>query len=162
VAVHLAARGYAVRMVDGTEGQESANPWAHIASGGESTSSAVLDTLSAVSPGGGIELRRAVHAAARAATGGLVVAALGEIDAEDTSLLASLHQAGTNCIALVADTTSAINDATLRAEVSARTMAQIEQLRAAGWDVVPVRSQESLDHTWRRIGAGRTVGGARR
>ncbi|GAA4353051.1 DUF58 domain-containing protein [Angustibacter luteus] len=162
VAVHLAARGYAVRMVDGTEGQESANPWAHISSGGESTSSAVLDTLSAVSAGGEIELRRAVHAAARAATGGLVVAALGEIDAQDTSLLASLHQAGTNCIALVADTTSAINDATLRAEVSARTMAQVEQLRAAGWDVVPVRSQEPLDHTWRRIGAGRTVGGARR
>src|SRR4051794_35185211 len=79
VAVHLASRGYAVRMVDGTQGQESANPWAHIASaGGEQTSSAVLDTLATVSAGGEIELQRAVHAAARAATGGLVVAALGE------------------------------------------------------------------------------------
>jgi uncharacterized protein (DUF58 family) len=163
VAVHLAARGYAVRLVDGTEGQESANPWAHIASGGgEATSSSVLDTLSSVSPGGGIELQRAVHAAARAATGGLVVAALGEIDEQDTAMLASLHQAGTNCVALVADTASAINDAALLTQVRERTQAQVEQLRAAGWDVVPARGREPLEQTWRRIGSGRAVGGMRR
>ena len=150
-------------MVDGTEGQESANPWAHIASRRRvHVVGRAGHAVRGRAPAAGSSSGEPCTPRPGAATGGLVVAALGEIDAEDTSLLASLHQAGTNCIALVADTTSAINDATLRAEVSARTMAQVEQLRAAGWDVVPVRSQEPLDHTWRRIGAGRTVGGARR
>ncbi len=161
VAVHLSARGYAVRLVDGTAGQELvANPWAHeLAGAGDVSSSRVLDALASVLPAGPVELQRAVHAAARSATGGLLVAALGEISADDTAMLAGLHQPGTTCVALVADTTAAISDRTLRAEVELRVQKQLEQLRAAGWDVVAAREREPLDHTWRRVGAGRALTG---
>jgi uncharacterized protein (DUF58 family) len=163
VAVHLADRGYAVRLVDGTPGQENvANPWAHELTGGDVASSQVLDALAAVAPAGAVELQRAVHAAARSSTGGLLVAALGEIGEDDTSLLATLHQPGTSCVALVADTTSAISDRTLRAQVEQRVQGQVERLRAAGWDVVAVEPHESLDRTWRRIGSSRLLTGGPR
>ncbi|GAB3597896.1 DUF58 domain-containing protein [Angustibacter peucedani] len=164
VAVHLTGRGYAVRLVDGTPGQENvANPWAHELTGlGEASSSQVLDALAAVAPAGAVELQRAVHAAARSAMGGLLVAALGEVNADDTAMLAGLHQPGTSCVALVADTTSAVTDKTLKAEVESRVQHQLERLRAAGWDVVHARPGEPLDMTWRRIGSGRLLSGRAR
>ncbi len=159
VAVHLAQRGFAVRLVDGTPGQENvANPWAHeLTALGEASSSQVLDALACVTPAGAVELQRAVHGAARASTGGLLVAALGELTGDDTSLLAGLHQPSTSCVALLADTTSHVGERTRRAELERRMQAQSEQLRAAGWDVVLARPAEPLDHTWRRIGAGRVL-----
>jgi uncharacterized protein (DUF58 family) len=165
VAVHLVGRGYAVRLVDGSSAQDTANnPWAQELSGlgGEASSSVVLDSLATVSAAGAVELQRAVHSAARAATGGLVVAALGELTDEDVALLAGLHQPGTSCVALLADTTSVIQDAGLREQVQREQRVQVEQLRASGWDVVPVREQEPLDATWRRVGSGRLVVGRQR
>jgi uncharacterized protein (DUF58 family) len=169
IAVHLAGRGYAIRLCDGSPGQESqAQPWAHAADGqsftglAEASSSLVLDTLASAALGGAIELQRAVHSANRAATGGLVVAVVGELTPEDTSTLAGLHQHGTTCVALLADTTSAISDPTLRQQVSARVQAQGEQLRAAGWDVISAHEGEPLDATWRRVGSGRLLAGGAR
>lgn len=159
VAVHLAARGYGVRLVDGTPGQESvANPWAHELTGSaDASSSQVLDALASAVPAGAVELRRAVHAAARSSTGGLLLSVLGEMSADDTTLLASLHQPGTSCIALFADTTTFIADGALRAEIDERLQGQVERLRAAGWIVVRAKPQESLDRTWQRMSAGRQL-----
>ena len=127
------------------------------------TSSAVLDTLSSVSPGGGIELQRAVHAAARAATGGLRRRRpRRDRRAGHLACWPACTRRAPTASPWSRTPASAINDADLRAEVTARTLAQVEQLRAAGWDVVPARGREPLDHTWRRIGSGRTVGGVRR
>jgi uncharacterized protein (DUF58 family) len=169
VAVHLAGRGYAIRLCDGSPGQDGqTQPWAHAADGqsftglAEASSSMVLDALASASLGGAVELQRAVHAANRAATGGLVVAVVGELTADDTSTLAGLHQLGTTCVALVAHTTSAITDHELRGQVTTRVQAQAEQLRAAGWDVVQAREGEALDVTWRRASAGRLLAGGTR
>lgn len=164
VAVHLASRGYAVRLVDGSPGQDMlANPWSHEPRGlGEAASSGVLDALAAVTPAGPIELQRAVHAAARTATGGLLVAALGDITADDTLLLAGLHQPGTHCVALVADTCSSTPDKGQRALALNRLQAQVERLRASGWDVALAKPGEPIDVTWRRVDAGRLVSGGTR
>lgn len=167
IAVHLASRGYAIRMVDGTPGQDTAGqPWDHLDAQftglAEASSSQVLDALASAAPGGAVELQRAVHAASRSATGGLVVAALGELGPDDTAALASLHQLGTTCVGLLADTTAAIADPEARAQVAERVAAQAEQLRAAGWDVVQAHQGEPLSVTWRRVGAGRLMSGGSR
>jgi uncharacterized protein (DUF58 family) len=109
-----------------------------------------------------VELQRAVHAASRSATGGLVIAVLGELTADDTAILAGLHQIGTTCVALLAETTSAITDTAVRERVRSDGQTQAEQLRAAGWDVISAHEGESLDATWRRVGSGRLLSGGAR
>ena len=165
VASHLVERGYAVRLVDGTgDIEHSATPWAHDARDrGDVAASAVLDALATVEPAGSLELQRAVRAASHAATGGLVVAVLGQLDAADATLLAPLNQPGTSCVALLApppDVRSRPSGPGAAAGVDEGAHAR---LRAAGWDVVPCARGESLDTTWARVGAGRTltVGGRR-
>ncbi|MGN6299983.1 MAG: DUF58 domain-containing protein [Angustibacter sp.] len=167
VAVHLAGRGYAIRLCDGSPGQDTSLSWAH-AEGqsftglAEASSSLVLDALASTALGGAVELQRAVHAANRSATGGLVIAVVGELTPDDTAMLAGLHQIGTTCVALLADTTSAIADPAVRDRVQEGVQAQAEQLRAAGWDVIQGHEGEGLAATWRRVGTGRLLAGGAR
>jgi uncharacterized protein (DUF58 family) len=157
VASHLVDRGYAVRLVDGSgDAAHTATPWVHDAGQhGDVSGTAVLDALATVEQAGPIELQRAVRAASRAATGGLVVAVLGRIDEADATLLAPLNQPGTSCVAILAPTADIppavpAPGAPVGAAANAR-------LRAAGWDVVPAMPGEGLADTWSRVGAGRTV-----
>jgi|tagenome__1003787_1003787.scaffolds.fasta_scaffold20969886_2 uncharacterized protein (DUF58 family) len=157
VAAHLVERGYAVRLVDGSgDIQHAATPWAHDAHDrGDVAASAVLDALATVEPAGSLELQRAVRAASHAATGGLVVAVLGRIDESDATLLAPLNQPGTSCLALLAPPPDPRWSPPGTAHSTGDAAAA--RLRAAGWDVVPCAPGETLDTTWARVGAGRTL-----
>jgi hypothetical protein len=158
VAAHLVERGYAVRLVDGSgDAAHAATPWVHDAGQhGDASGTAVLDALATVEPAGPIELQKAVRAVSRAATGGLVVAVLGRIDEADATLLAPLNQPGTGCVALLVPPPPAPAGAAAGA-TDAAGQAAVARLRAAGWDVVPAAPGESLDATWSRVGAGRTL-----
>lgn len=150
VAVHLAGRGYAVRLADGERSDAAAWSAYGFGTGSEALASLVLDRLASVNAAGEVELERAVSAAVGTSTGGLVVAALGRLDPADVAVLARLHQPGTGCLALVAavDTGSAGSSAHEDA---------LNLLRATGWDVVPAGHGEPLAHTWTRVGAGRVM-----
>lgn len=139
VAVHLAEQGYAVRLARtgdartlGSGGGTGTHESAHV----------VLDQLATVSAGGEIELVRAVDDALTD-SGGLLVAALGRVDADDVAILARLRGPRT-CIALCAPAPGGQPVAERRA---------LEVLRATGWDVVASQPGEPLAATWGRVGS---------
>lgn len=150
VATHLAGRGYAVRLVDGSDaaagvaGDSVPDP----------SAAAVLDALASVEAGSELELERAVRATSMG--GGLLVAVVGVLHPRDVAHLAPLHRAGTSCVAIV---TPPATGGAARADHDSA----LELLRAAGWDVVPAEEGEPLSHTWSRVGSGRALatGGAR-
>ena len=150
VAVHLAARGYAVRLADGERSDAAAWSAYGFGTGSEALASLVLDRLASVNAAGEVELDRAVSSAVGTSTGGLVIAALGRLDTADVAVLARLHQPGTSCVALVA---------VVEADAARATSheAALDLLRATGWDVVPAQVGEPLARTWSRIGAGRAM-----
>lgn len=149
VAVHLAGRGYAVRLADGEQGELGV--WVtNLAT--DPTASAVLDALASVDVAGEVVLDRAVSSAASASTGGLVVAALGHLDAADVAVLARLNQPGTSCVALVANGRGHESPARAGAHD-----ASLDLLRATGWDVVGAEVAEELATTWGRVGSGRAL-----
>jgi len=149
VAVHLTGRGYAVRLADGERPDTGPT---------DTTASAVLDALASVDVAGEVELDRAVSSAASGSSGGLVIAVLAHLDATDVALLARLNQAGTSCVALVADGSAGLGPVRAGAHRAA-----LDLLRATGWDVVVAEPGETLASTWGRIGSGRALltGGAR-
>lgn len=149
IAVHLADRGYAVRLADAD--RIHYGPWAP-GPAGQSTASAVLDALASAATAGEVELDLAVSSAAAGAAGGLVIAALGHLAATDVALLARLRQPSTSCVALVADERPWSSPGRAAGQSSALNM-----LGAAGWDVVQARAGEPLQQTWARVGAGRAL-----
>jgi len=169
LAVHLTDRGYALRMVDGSTADRTTGvPWSEGHSGlqGSDAAGAVLDVLASVTPGGSVDLSRAVAAAAQGTSGGLLVAAVGRLQAGDSSLLAGVHQRGTRCLALVAPGLDGPPDTSAAREASGPTHSQheaeLDRLRAAGWDVVVAEPGERLDRTWGRLALRQQLVQARR
>jgi uncharacterized protein (DUF58 family) len=161
LAVHLTGRGYTLRMVDGSASDRTTGlPWSDGRAGLPATDAAgaVLDVLAAVTPGGSVDLSRAVAAAAHGTAGGLVVAALGRLGPGDSSLLSGVHQPGTYCVALVAPgVQSAADPAAAAARPHGQHETELDRLRAAGWEVVVAQDGERLDATWGRLGVNRQL-----
>jgi Protein of unknown function DUF58 len=103
VVVHLVDQGYAVRLL--CDDVETA--WTASASGaGAGVDSgtgpaALLDRLAVVEPGDDGVLAGAVGALARGGGDGLVVAVLGDVDADDVTALAGLVRRGGRAVALM-------------------------------------------------------------
>lgn len=172
LAVHLAGRGYTIRMVDGSPADRTTGiPWADGHSGLPATDAAgaVLDVLATVAPGGSVDLGRAAAAAAHGSTGGLLVAALGRLRSGDSPLLAGVHQPGTHCVAFVAAGASPDTAGHTRPDPAGdEHERELDRLRAAGWDVVVAEPGERFDRTWGRLGrhhdlvrSGQTAGARR-
>jgi uncharacterized protein (DUF58 family) len=160
LAVHLAGRGYSIRMVDGSPADRTTGiPWADGHSGLPATDAAgaVLDVLATVAPGGSIDLSRAVGAAAHGMAGGLLVAALGRLRRGDSTLLAGVHQPGTHCVALVAAGLSGGSEGHAPPTQDSEHEAELDRLRAGGWEVVVAEPGERLDATWSRLGLHRDL-----
>jgi uncharacterized protein (DUF58 family) len=159
VAVHLADRGYAIRLADGAQDRaDIVHPWTS-GNAGHLGAAHVLDTLASTSLAGSMELRRAVQGATRSATGGLVVAVLGALGQDDIAVLAALVQPGCRGVALLATPAPSGHPADHPADhptaypaVAGRPMIRPEEhLRAAGWDVVAARPGENPAQTWSRV-----------
>lgn len=146
VAMHLTERGYAVRLARDDNARDGAHTWASgggTGAGAHESAFVVLDQLATVEAGGEIELVRAVDDAL-ANCGGLVVAALGHVNAADVAVLARLRGPRTSCVALCAPAPSGQPAGEPRA---------VDFLRATGWDVVLADPDEPLAATWSRIGS---------
>jgi uncharacterized protein (DUF58 family) len=169
LAVHLADRGYVLRMVDGSSADRTAGlPWSdgHAVLHGGDAAGAVLDVLASVAPGGSVDLGRAVAAASQGTSGGLLVAALGRLRAGDSTLLAGVHQRGTRCLAVVAPGVESAPEASAgRASspaVHTEHELELDRLRAGGWEVVVAEPGERVDRTGGRLGVHRQLTRARR
>ncbi len=151
VAMHLSERGYAVRLAFEDDARDDnarggARTWASgggTGAGAHESAFVVLDQLATIDAGGEIELVRAVDDAL-ANSGGLVVAALGQVTAADVAVLARLRGPRTSCVALCAPAPSGQRPAEPRV---------LDFLRATGWDVVLADPGEPLAATWSRVGS---------
>jgi uncharacterized protein (DUF58 family) len=149
VAVHLAARGYSLRLVGG--GSTGAGARIEDSTGHVGSSAPVLDALATVATAGEQQLHRAAADAARTAAGGLVVAVLGQLDEADLAILGGLLQPGTRAIAVLAgSSTGPVVAGPVLSEAERRG----EHLRASGWEVAVAQPGEDVARAWLRLGSG--------
>jgi uncharacterized protein (DUF58 family) len=162
VATLLVTSGYGVRVVS----DDVDTAWTGRDAG--SGAGAVLDQLAVMDVGGPHELRHAGGLLARHGGDGLVVAVLGEVDAEDVAGVAALPRRGVTGVAVLLRTTG-------WATIPSRRAAELEQARRrtalvlanAGWSVVTAEASDTVPQVWRRLvdqhaASGGLVAGGRR
>ncbi|HEX3706104.1 MAG TPA: DUF58 domain-containing protein [Mycobacteriales bacterium] len=151
VSLHLAQRGFDVRLVTDTGGEVSSSNL-----GGLGFDGALLDVLASLSPSTGQSLHVGVDATRRAGGHGLIVAVVGALRADDAERLARLRATDRSTgVVLMLDTdtwtAAPVTAAAERAQV-------IGLLTTAGWRVVEVRRGDSVAQVWASLGATATVG----
>ncbi|MDQ6650103.1 MAG: DUF58 domain-containing protein [Actinomycetota bacterium] len=145
VGVHLAASGFALRLV-----QDSAPD---LAAGAPSAANGLLlDELAVISPSTGTELAPALGRLRRAAEG-LLVAFVGELDGREAEQLARLRRGSLSCVAVLLDTASwsALSPRD-RVAAAAAYDSRAALLTRAGWRVLPVSAGVSLATVWPKAG----------
>jgi uncharacterized protein (DUF58 family) len=153
IGLHLAHRGFDVRLVTDSGGEVSS-----AALGGVGFDGALLDVLAALTPSNGTGLHTGVEAAQRTGGQGLIVAILGAIGPDDADRLVRLRTTNRSTgVALLLDTDSWSATTTSTGTDRARV---IPMLTGAGWQVVEIRRGESLSNVWAGLGA-RSSGAAR-
>ncbi len=146
VGSQLVTGGYGVRVVT----DDVDVPWTGSDLG--TGTGGLLDQLATLRPGGPQSLRDAARVVGAAGGDGVVVAVLGEVDADDVAALAALPRRGSLGVALLLRTTTW---ATLPPRRAAETEAARERavllLRRAGWSVVTVERGTSVPAAWRQV-----------
>ncbi|MFJ2777832.1 MULTISPECIES: DUF58 domain-containing protein [unclassified Kitasatospora] len=146
VAVHLLERGYQTRLLTDT-GHCVPGP----AAGGNTAADAsglILDALAVVDLSDGGGLSRAEEPL-RASGEGLLVAVLGELDEAQTARLARLRGRTGGAVVFLLDTDTWAGLRLLAPETGGDEFrARVQQLREAGWTVLPVRAGDSAPDLW--------------
>jgi uncharacterized protein (DUF58 family) len=144
IGLHLAHRGYDVRLVTDTGGEVSS-----ASLGANGFGNALLDTLAGLTPSTGQTLQPGVDAARHAGGQGLIVAVVGDIHADDADRLARLRAADRSTgVLMVLDTPSWAGGP---ASPYPRREHVLGALSAAGWRVVEVRRGQSVAASWAAV-----------
>ncbi|MEZ5095117.1 MAG: hypothetical protein R2731_02720 [Nocardioides sp.] len=140
IAVHLCQRGYAVRLVTAT-GEEPGSAW-HLR---ESDTSAgpLLEALAVVQPSTRPHLETGWLT--EAGHGGLVIAVLGALQADDAPVLRRMQHTG-SALALALDVEA------WGTQLATGSGSPLPLLLAQGWRAVTVRPGDRLDTVWRDLG----------
>ncbi|WP_439145228.1 DUF58 domain-containing protein [Streptantibioticus silvisoli] len=143
VAVHLMERGLAARLLTddgaGAPGRDSGPDGWSGADRPEATGT-LLEALAVVDHSGNTGFTRA-REALRDHPGGLLVAFVGEVAAEDAEVLARMRHRTAGAVAFVLDG---------RDDGADGARAGIDVLRGAGWTVLLVRPGDELADLWRQ------------
>jgi uncharacterized protein (DUF58 family) len=153
-AVHLLERGYGVRLLTDTGSSVSGSDGL-VAGSAPDAVGLLLDTLAVVDHSEGPGLSRA-HDVLRSGSEGLVVAFLGALDDEQTTVLARMRQRTGSALAFLLDLdawTGAPPDGPEPDGETDDAVAERERtLREAGWLVQRVRPGDDLPALWLRTG----------
>lgn len=154
IGVHLAERGYAVRLVTDHGGAVSTN-WHDPASGPGDAKVSLLDALAVVQPQRDASVGRwpDLLSGAEAATG-LLVGVFGRLTEQEARVVAGLRQGSTAALAVVLDVMSWTSLGENSRE-QIRLTASIQVLRSAGWNVIVAKRGEHLAALWERLGLQR-------
>ncbi|MFI6283620.1 DUF58 domain-containing protein [Streptomyces sp. NPDC051018] len=151
VLVHMLERGYSVRLLTDT-GSSLPGEGADGFTGGaqESADSAglMMDTLAVVDHSDGEGLSSA-YDVLRGGGEGLLVAFFGDLDDEQTTLVARMRQRGGAAVAFVLDSETWVTGGAVAGEVEDRLV----RLREAGWTALAVSPGSSLRALWEQAGA---------
>ncbi|MGH3714768.1 MAG: DUF58 domain-containing protein [Micromonosporaceae bacterium] len=143
IAMHLQEAGYKLRLVTGV------GPGHDFGNLDEPGMGKLLDHLAEVKPDPDLDLAALVDQVRQHNDGGLVLAVLGTMTAEEVDLAAGLHTTGGTCVGFLVDATTwlhlpdaARTEATRNHELSRLTLAR------NGWRVVEVRHGAKLTTLW--------------
>ncbi|WP_053203084.1 DUF58 domain-containing protein [Jiangella muralis] len=154
VGVHLAERGYAVRLATDHGSAVSTN-WHDPASGPGDAKVSLLDALAVVQPQRDASVGRwpDLLSGAEAATG-LLVGVFGRLTEPEARVVAELRQGSTAALAVVLDVMSWTSLGENSRE-HVRLTAGVQVLRGAGWNVIVAKRGDHLATLWERLGLQR-------
>jgi uncharacterized protein (DUF58 family) len=144
IALHLARRGFRVRLVT-ADGDEAAASW-HEQGTVSTEAGPLLESLAVLQEAQIGHLRSAWMADSHQA--GLLVAVLGEISTHDQSVLSKMRHGASNALAVVLDVDRWVRD-------SARptaTEGAVPLLAANGWVAVKAGPEDTLPSVWEQLG----------
>ena len=158
IGIHLADRGYAVRLVT-DEGGAVSGSWHDSGSGPAGAEVPLLDALAVVQSSRDASVGRWSDVLSGAgAASGLLVAVLGRLHPQEASLVGRLRHGATGAMAILLDAASWTSVAThVQAAEEQRLAETAEVLRRAGWGVVIGRRGENLAAVWERLGVARAA-----
>jgi len=147
VAGHLRDAGYRVRLV--------ASPQVDIDANDAAGDTLLLDHLAEVKASPRHDIATLVEQVRRRADGGLVIAALGQINAAEAEMLSTIRGNGATCIALLIDSSTWLNlPAEARAAAEREHATSALALLHSGWRVIPVTHGAKLPMLWPQAGRG--------
>jgi uncharacterized protein (DUF58 family) len=159
IGVHLADRGYAVRLVT-DEGGSVSGSWHDPGGGPAGAEVPLLDALAVVQTSRDASVGRWSDLLSGAgAASGLLVAVLGRLLPQEASLVGRLRHGATGAMAILLDVTSWTSvPPHVQAAEEQRLAETAQLLRRAGWGVVTAARSDNLAAAWERLGAARAVG----
>jgi uncharacterized protein (DUF58 family) len=158
IGVHLADRGYAVRLVT-DEGGAVSGSWHDSGSGPAGAEVPLLDALAVVQSSRDASVGRWSDLLSGAgAASGLLVAVLGRLHPQEASLVGRLRHGATGAMAIVLDAASWTSvPPHVQAAEEQRLAETAQVLRRAGWAVVTAGRGDPLPIVWQRLGLTRSA-----
>ena len=158
IGVHLANRGYAIRLVT-DEGGTVSGAWHDPGAGPGEAEAPLLEALAVVestnkaSVGRWPDLMTGGEAAS-----GLLIAVLGRLRPEEAAVVASLRHGSTAALAIMIDAMSWTSITGPKREAETVRNAEAAQiLRRSGWGVVAAARGDAVPAVWDRLGLSRSV-----
>jgi uncharacterized protein (DUF58 family) len=158
IGVHLADRGYAVRLVT-DEGGAVSGSWHDPGSGPAGAELPLLDALAVVQSSRDASVGRwSDLLSGGGAASGLLVAVLGRLLPQEASLVGRLRHGSTGAMAILLDVGSWTSVAPHVQAAEEQRLAETAQvLRRAGWAVVTTARGDQLPTVWERLGMTRSA-----
>jgi uncharacterized protein (DUF58 family) len=158
IGIHLADRGYAVRLVT-DEGGAVSGSWHDSGSGPAGAEVPLLDALAVVQSSRDASVGRwSDLLSGGGAASGLLVAVLGRLHPQEASLVGRLRHGATGAMAILLDAISWTSVAPHVQAAEEQRLAETAQvLRRAGWGVVTARRSDNLAALWERLGVVRSA-----
>lgn len=156
IGVHLARRGYALRLITDSGMAVSAS-WHSADEGPADAEAPLLDALAVVEASRNASVGYWPDMLAGGGTSsGLLIAVIGKLRPEEAHVVAGLRHGSTAALAILLDTPSWTSVSDKAREQHALTLAESEQiLRRAGWGIVTAGRQDLITDAWERLGVPR-------
>jgi uncharacterized protein (DUF58 family) len=156
IGVHLARRGYAIRLVTDSGGSVS-GAWHSAEEGPADAEAPLLDALAV------IELAKAASVgrwpdllAGGDAASGLLIAVIGQLRPEEAEVVAAMRHGSTAALAILLDVGTWASSTPSRRGLSEVQVAESAQiLRRAGWGFVVAQRGDRIPTVWDRLGVRR-------
>lgn len=156
IGVHMANRGYAIRLVT-DEGGTVSGAWHGSGAGPGEAEAPLLEALAVVESSNRASVGRWPDLLTGGeAASGLLIGVLGRLRPEEATVVASLRHGSTAALAIMVDILSWTSVTGAKREAEEVRLAEAAQiLRRAGWGVVMATRGESISAVWERLGMSR-------
>ncbi len=158
IGVHLANRGYAIRLVT-DEGGAVSGAWHDPGAGPGAAEAPLLEALAVVesSNRASVGLWPDLLTGGQAASG-LLIGVLGRLRPEEATVVAGLRHGSTAALAIMVDAMSWTSITGPKREAEDVRMAETAQiLRRSGWGIVVAARGDAIPAVWERLGMSRSL-----